>query len=433
MLRAFAFRIALAGFLVALLPRGGDRSLQAQARTPSATSSRQGWLPRSDLLGSTTPPLIRVTADDRREARARLLAIEQLLGSTETLARPDGFEVMPQFRWGGAGVREARDGVVPYALILYFFMPSRAIDGETSTIVTITVNPSAEDIARQSLESTHDTGLWLEDSRLDYRRDLLRDSLRPAPERVRSDRAHDYVVYAPYYAFGPKTDYPDVPSMGTVLLTPAGSSPWLSVSRELYLRTVIANIEGGDSVTFCARADTFAMSPLELWLADASNRRRIREETIAGVAASAGSAEAARLREQLERSERDVTAQLRASEPRDRERGREASKSPMVTAILRDTLASLTPDQRRSEAWLSHLGGLPFHEATDTLSRRAVRANPAFYRRDAGRPVAPHGILVHFEGTGAGRAIVQSLRRSLDWAALAAMLDAPQPGAGGVR
>lgn len=403
---------------VALLASPASAPLAAQGGVERGAERPAGWLETNDRLGRT-PLDVAITPADRAAARARLRAIERMLMSLPALSRLDGAEVKAQLDWHPLGIRELASGrtVASYALSMSVFMPTRAIDGETGTHLTITVNPSVADIAYESVVLDAGTDIWIEDTRLE-------DEEAPL-----HDRQRDVAVYTPYYAFDAKTDLPFVPTMGKVLITPAGLSPWLPVSKELYLRMAIESAEGPDKAALRARIDTLNMTPLDIWLAEAPKRRKEREAQVAAISASMGKAEGEKLRATLEKSEREVTDNLRAAEPRDRSRAREQAAMTSPIDTMRQMLAALSPAERAEPAWLDANQAPQFVPPYPEYqrARRLVRANPAFYRRGSGSPVAARGILVHFEGAGKSRELMKEIRRQLDWKALAALVDPSRP------
>ncbi|HEX4936694.1 MAG TPA: hypothetical protein VFV33_26110, partial [Gemmatimonadaceae bacterium] len=240
---------------IALLAASIPVPLGAQRDAERGTARPPGWLPTIDYLGRT-PEYVAITPADRAAARARLQAIERLLRSLPVLAPLTGFEVQAQFNWKTLGTRELASGktVASYALSMSVFTPTRAIDGETGTHLTITVNPSVEDIAYESVVLDAGTDIWIEHTRLG-----------PEEEPIH-DRRLDLAVYTPYYAFDARTDLPFVPALGNVMLTPAGFAPWLPVPKDLFLRMVIESTEGSDKVAWRAHLDTLNMTPLDIWL-----------------------------------------------------------------------------------------------------------------------------------------------------------------------
>jgi hypothetical protein len=85
-----------------------------------------------------------------------------------------------------------------------------------------------------------------------------------------------------------------------VLFTPDGESPTVPVTREEYLRASIFTLEPKGPTMY------------EEWMAQAPDRKKAREETVAAIAAS-NPVQAEQLRKDLEKAERDYTELIRAS------------------------------------------------------------------------------------------------------------------------
>ncbi|HEX4934806.1 MAG TPA: hypothetical protein VFV33_16565, partial [Gemmatimonadaceae bacterium] len=155
--------------------------------------------------------------------------------------------------------------------------------------------------------------------------------------------------------------------------------------------------------------------------------KKEREEQIAAITKSLGRLEGEKVRAMLEQSERDVTAKLRESAPRDRAQVQVEAGARSPIEEWREMLAALSPAERREPAWIDANQGVQFLRPypKDMRARRLVSANPAFYRRGGGSPVAARGILVQFEGSGKSRDLMKEIRRQFDWAALAELVDPP--------
>ena len=139
-----------------------------------------------------------------------------------------------------------------------------------------------------------------------------------------------------------------------------------------------------------------------------------------------GKAAADELRKQLEETERDVTAQLKAGEAEDRAQRQGALASRYVDE-LRAQLAALTPAQRAAPAIVGASG-----EAVDAgapQSHRLLTPDPEFWRVRKSR-VEAHGIQVvmtptFFCANPAVQAALERVWETLDWAALKRIVDRP--------
>lgn len=206
-----------------------------------------------------------------------------------------------------------------------------------------------------------------------------------------------------------------------VLFTIEGISPTIPVTREEYLRALIFALEGKNQERLKEALAHASKTQYQRWLEDAPARKKRNDEILA-VLSRADPAEAAKVRADLEKVERDGEASVRKSEPQERaelDRNIAAIKAPGDG--LRAQIAAMTPAERASPAY-SH--GFP----GELLSRGApnarsiVRINPAFYR--TGTSVAEvRAILVRLPGVyKEARPQHEQLFRQFDWAAVKQMV-----------
>ena len=221
-----------------------------------------------------------------------------------------------------------------------------------------------------------------------------------------------------------------------VLFTVGGVSPWLPVSRERYLRALIFMAEGKNQEQLKRVKDFASQTPYERWISGAVQRKQNREAVVARMPDRAAAAKAL---EELEKTEREVTAAFKASE----EKGREFNRTMMANLNLvgdryRAQIAAMTPAERASTAWA--VGG-DLVAAGEPFARRLVTLNPEFYRTK-GSPVEVRAILVYMQTAvhpaafidkspiGQGwrsidRAVYEAYKK-LDWAAFARMVASPR-------
>ena len=154
------------------------------------------------------------------------------------------------------------------------------------------------------------------------------------------------------------------------------------------------------------------------WIEGAAQRKKDRDAT---VAAMPDKAAAARLRAELEKTEREVTENLKQRDAQDAENNR-AFRALDPTAKHRERLAAMSPEERNAPAWAVAMTSEPVPPNAPG-AKRVVRVNPAFLRA-RGSPARPLAILVRFREPELGVEHAQTqLYREFDWAALKKLLD----------
>jgi hypothetical protein len=191
---------------------------------------------------------------------------------------------------------------------------------------------------------------------------------------------------------------------------------------------MILQLEGKNQEEWKRVKEALAHTPYETWLAGAAQRKRERDEAAAMIA---DKAQAAKMREALEKTEREVTEQLKASDASDREQSRRMAANPLGDKY-RAQIAAMTPGERAAPAWM--VGGVLASPGTP-FARRLVTLNPALYRvRRSRLEVRAIMVLMRTGGyvnTDGGNCAcwpnvdraVYAAYRQLDWAALTRMLD----------
>jgi hypothetical protein len=328
---------------------------------------RPGWLPPLEHYDKT------ITAAQRAILKSRLEQIERLVLRVPEISRPVGFEVQPQFE-ASAGP----DGeLISSSYALGIYVPSKALN-EGCLCLQVFVNPRPESLhpwdQRPKILDEHGDAVYLE-------------------EQVAEPRPGSTLVYGRIS--------PHERTFYVVLLTSGGASPFLEVTREQYLKTLIWELGGRGAKT-----------PYQTWLDGAPGRRQAREETAALLPAS----ERAAFLKQQEDGERESTARFKAT-----------AEGPQVADPIRARLASLTPAERELPVWVGDAWGYrEFLAPKSPNAFHAVRRNPAFYR-PAGSPTDARGIEVRIS-TGLYPVVQHALNdvaMNLDWSALAALLDSP--------
>lgn len=277
----------IAGIALAFLCAGAAATAQ---RAPAPV--RPGWLPPLKNYDKT------ITVAQQAMLQSRLEQIERLVLRVPEISRPVGFEVQPQFEASAGPHGELISS--SYALGIY--VPSKALN-DGCPCLQVFVNPPPERIhpwdQRPKVLDEQGDAVYLE-------------------EQVAEPRPGATLVYGRIS--------PDERTFYVVLLTSGGASPFLQVTREQYLKTLIWELGGRGAKT-----------PYQKWLDDAPRRKEARETTAASLPASQ---RAAYLRQQ-EDSEREITAQCKA-----------AAEGPQPTDPIRAKLAALTPVERDLPVWV---------------------------------------------------------------------------------
>jgi len=355
-------RATIATIALAVLCAGPAATAQSTRARP-----RAGWLPRRTNYSGTT-------AAERATLEARLQRIERLLLQVPALANPVGFEVQPQF----SIFAQPNGELISSSYSLGIFVPSKALNNEGCSCVEVFVNPQPESIhpweQRPKILDERGDAVYLE-------------------EMIGEPRPGATLVYGKLA--------PADRSWYVVLLTTGGVSPFLPVTGEQYLKTLIWELGGRGKKT-----------PYQQWLDEAPGRKQAREETAALLPAN----QRAEFLKQQEDAERETTAQFKA-----------AAEGPHAEDPVRARLASLTPAERESSVWVSQPWGYgEFLAPNSPNAFHPVRRNPALYRPLRSRTEA-RGIEVRLS-TGSYPAVQRALNEAakvLDWSALAALLEPP--------
>ena len=349
------------------------------AQCPSAaTVSRAAWWPRGSV--DVVNP---IGAADRAAVDATLAAAEALVRNT-VLGKPRGYEIVSWSQYDGP---RDRSRLSEFRLDVQLQCPTRAKGKEHPADVEMIFNPNPL--------------RWSEGDRpmLDEKGDAL------FFERVRA--ATRFGAFATYGDFDEKKR---VDTEGLfVLFTAGGESPTLPVSREEYLRAMIFTLEGKDQEKV-KKAATAKSHLYQEWLDRTEQRKKEHEQMIAMVAATDAS-QAAKLRKDIEKVERETAETFKKSEAQDREVG---AKSTVPGDRLRAQIAAMSPQERASPAWV--LGTQELVAVGTPSAMTVVRANPAFYRARRS-PFEPRAVLVHLLiGWEQLMPVYQQMYRDFDWA-----------------
>jgi len=391
--------------LLALL-LGAPASARVATQAPGvAPSPGPGWQPRASALDVRA---VDFTKAEQAAAIARLEEIEGLFRNVRVLVQPEDFDVGGYVKWRNAALGEqarSRKEIFSYDYRLNFWGPSYKIDPEVVDVIVVTVNPYPALLAGGwkpivTDGESYEGEIYCERPRVDS----------PIPGAV----VYDQLVAGSA-------------SFTQVLFTSGPELPWLPVSRERYLKAELARYTEAESAT----VEAYSQTPYQRWIAGATKRKEEREQGLA-MAAVGSKENAAKAREALEQTEREVTEQLKAQEASDREQARKMAETPSIASKLRAQLAAMSPGERAEQAILNgtELGSFQFAPRETPNSLPLVAYNPAFYRAK-GSTVAARAIVVYFEQdlpnphhnwSDIGQAIYKTYK-TLDWTALKGLLE----------
>jgi hypothetical protein len=347
---------------------------------------------------------------------ARLEQIERILLQIPELANPKGFEVMAQFHGGarklGPGETEQRGSVVEHMVMLYFFVPTKAIRGEGCPCLSITVNWAG----------ILGSGRILDERGHEVYVEMARGEPRPLVTQV-------------YGYLSPERER----SFVRALLTSGGELPWRTVTRDEYYKAVIFDREGKGGEKLAGYRLALTKTPYQEWLAGAAQRKQNLEHTLKVMESLKKTpAEIAALRKKMEDTEREVTEKLKASEAVDRERSQSAlTLSHSLTANMRAELDAMTAAQRALPALIDatkpdgpSTTGWPLVERDSPSAWRVLTPNYDFWRaRRSAVEVRGIEVALTASDTGLSPPVHQALLQTwekLDWAALNRLLDTPR-------
>ncbi len=400
----------------------------AAAQRDTRSAERPGWLPRDQR------PIAGLTAAQRATATATLDRIMQLFRQVPELANPDGFEIQPIFLGGaiqyGPGNKPMAGSVVEYILTLMFYVPSRAQAGEGCDCISVRVNRTQ--FARMyDAQGRH---IFIENPRAMQPRGTPEQTagiLWQVPGATQ--------VYGELWE--PSRDIREgvgERSGMKVLFVGAGELPWKPVTREEFYQATLFEWEGTSGERLAEYRGLLEKTPYQQWMEGAAERKRNRDQQLAEAARFQSAAEVAQLRELLERTEREVTEQLRANEAGDRERNSEALAASFG---LRDSLLveleRMSPAERRMPAYVNNTSdegpvATGWRLGTDSTppAWRVLTPNYDFWRaRRSPVEVRSIDVSIGISGTGLNpnvrNALLQTFRK-LDWAAFNQLLERPR-------
>jgi hypothetical protein len=231
-----------------------------------------------------------------------------------------------------------------------------------------------------------------------------------------------------------------ITSSTRLLFVSADALPWATVSRQEYYEAVRFDWEGTAGEKQAALRAAFQKTRYAEWMEGAAARQGQREQTLAAAARTRSAEEVEKLRQTLEKQERDLTEQLKAAEPDDLERNQAALAMTYArTKALDDELNAMTPAERAMPALVDNAlsegpiaTGARMSGDDSPKAWRVLRPNYDFWRARSS-PVEARSITVSIEAAASGLSpavhpVLLQVFKTMDWAALNGLLTAPRGG-----
>ena len=375
------------------------------------------WLPHE---GSLTGGL---TAAQRTEAMALLERFERMVKQIPELAHPDGFEIQPIISGGarqhGTDFRDLPGSVVEYSLGLRHYRPTRALAGEGSTCLSITVN------SRQSgtIRDAEGRPIYIESNRA-----------TPSTDPNISDSR---VARKATQVYGALWNVARERSGVNVLFVSAGDLPWKPVSREEFYKANVLELEGPNGEKQAAFRNALEKTPYEEFMEGAAQRKKDREAAAAQLKGIVPDAQIEKFRQTQEETERELGEKLKKDEARHRTQNNEAlTRSFEYRDNVSAELARMTPEERRMPAYINNVATGPSATGWTITSDdtppawRVLTPNFDFYRARRS-PVEARSITVSMSMsfTCNAQKIRQAIWKAyhtLDWEAINQLLETPR-------
>jgi len=227
---------------------------------------------------------------------------------------------------------------------------------------------------------------------------------------------------------------PPDPSYEHVMFARTGEAPYVQLTREEFRRSQILEDEGANGEKLAKRKKQLANTPYEQFMAGAAERKQGRDALAVALNGLKSPAEIAAQIKEMEDTEREGAARLKAQETDDRKQNDSLSRAPSVADNARASIARMSAAERKMPAYvLSDVSDTlyNFGTAESPLVRRVVRANPSFWIMHRSRvevrsidvgfiaacPKEPPPPEVH--------AALWKLRQTIDWGAIKRMVNQP--------
>lgn len=358
-----------------------------------------GWLARTGALEG-----FRSSAAEKAYALARLEEIEGVFLEVPEIRNPAQFELGGVVSGFYARARApGANTTLEYRYELVTTTVAQFLDHKACSVLQVTVNASP-----------------------------------PAPSFV-DEKGRDIVVEKPRGDSIPGASVvlerlsPTERSFEEVIFTPGGRSPWIQLTREEFRKVQIFDAEGRNGEKLAEFRKSREKTRYEDWMDGAVQRRKEREELATTLKGSKSATEIADMIREMEKTEREVTAQLKAEEDDDRRQNQEFLNTPGYGDKLRASLAAMSPAERKLPAFVAPGGevGYDFVLPDAPFAQRVLTPDPGFWRARRS-PVEVHSISVLFQASCGSAPPPPQVHRALwrmhekmDWAALRRILERP--------
>ena len=365
----------------------------AAQRTEATTETGPGWHKRAGTLQG-----LNATAAEKAYALARIDEIERILLKVPEFAHPD-FPLYSGIQGFYASAPKANT-ILNYRYVVWVPPKSRSC-----TILTIDVNQTQNESGdRDATGRSVTREEWFGKQRPDVT--LVWRKLLPPPD----------------------------PSFELVFFAPDGDPPWTPLTREEFRRFEIFEAEGANGEKRAAYRARLEKTQYDRWMEEAPQRKKERDEMAAGFRAVKTTAETNSFIKEMENTEREVTARLKATDAEERQQNQATLNAPWIGDKLRASIAAMSPAERKLPAlvYLSDNRDIVSQFASPDSEEvtRYVYTNADFWRARKIRTEV-RSIKIEFAGRctkeppppPAHRAL-WALHEKLDWAALKALVNA---------
>ena len=229
---------------------------------------------------------------------------------------------------------------------------------------------------------------------------------------------------------------PPDPSWEEALFVRNGEVAYRQLTREELRRWQIAEEEGVHGEKLAEKKQLLANTPYQRFMAEAPERKKIRDELRVALKGVRTPAEIAAQIKEMEDAERQAAAELKAQDANDRIQNDSLSRAQSTADKARASIARMSVAERKLPAYVRHQGGnvdtlFDFATADMPMVGRVVRPNLAFWDMHRSRTEVRS---MHVSFTAACpkeppppevHAALWKLRQNIDWAALKRMVNEP--------
>jgi hypothetical protein len=261
----------------------------------------------------------------------------------------------------------------------------------------------------------------------------INEAPRGAPDEVLVENVMGKPVPGATVTWSEFVPPPD-PSWQQVIFVRDGEAPYRQLTREEVRRWQIVEEEGANGEKLAAKKTRLAITPYQRFMAEAPERKKNRDELRVALKGLRTPAEIAALIKEMEDSEREAAANLKAQEANDRTENDSLSRSQSIADKARASIARMSPAERALPAYVKGEGSdtlYNFGAADASHVARMVRANRGFWSMHKSR-VEARSINVGFAAACPKEPpppevhqALWKLRQNIDWAALKRMVNEP--------